>query len=187
MIAPRPRLASVDDAEAINTIYNHYVRTSTATFQVEDETTEERAEELRTRPNNQPITVLEDKGEIIGWGALSPFRSRCAYRGTIELTVYVRHDCHRHGYGRVILQDLIDRARSSGYHTILAVSCSESVASIALLKSLGFDVAGTLRQVGCKFGRQLDVIYLQLILAAQPRPPEETLRGVSQCFEQASG
>jgi len=173
MTGPRPRLASVADAEAINTIYNHYVRTSTATFQVEDETTEERAEELRTRPNNQPITVLEDNGEIVGWGALSPFRSRCAYRGTIELTVYVRHDCHRHGYGRVIVRDLIERARSLGYHTILSVSCAESVASIALVKSLGFGIAGTLREVGYKFGRTLDVVYLQLMLASSSRESEK--------------
>jgi phosphinothricin acetyltransferase len=166
MDATRIRRATVADAEAINAIYNHYVRTSAATFQVEDETTEERVEELRSRPENQPITLLEADGEIVGWGALSPFRSRCAYRDTIELTIYVRHDCHRRGYGRVIVQDLIERARSLGYHTVLAASCEESVGSIALLKSLGFDDAGTLREVGCKFGRRLTVIYLQLLLAA---------------------
>ena len=159
------RLATVADAEAINAIYNHYVRTSAATFQVDDETTEERIEELRTRPDDQPIVVLEDDGEIIGWGALSPFHSRCAYRETIELTVYMRHDCHRRGYGRVIVRDLIARARSLGYHTILAASCEESVGSIGLLKSLGFGDAGTLREVGCKFGRRLDVVYLQLMLS----------------------
>lgn len=168
-----PRIAIVSDAEAINGIYNHYVRTSTATFQVEDETASERAEDLRTRPNNQPITVLEKEGEIVAWGALSPFRSRCAYRGTIELTVYVRHDCHRNGYGRVIVRDLIERARTLGYHTILAVSCTESMASIALLKSLGFEAAGVLREVGCKFGRSLDVVYLQLMLAARLRRDQE--------------
>ena len=172
-----PRLASVGDAEEINAIYNHYVRTSTATFQIDDETTEERAEELRTRPDNQPMIVLEDKGEIVGWGALSPFRSRCAYRDTIELTVYVRHDCHRNGYGRIIVGDLIDRARSLGYHAVLGVSCTESVGSIALLKSLGFDIAGTLHEVGSKFGRRLDVVYLQLMLAASPLSAEETKRG----------
>jgi phosphinothricin acetyltransferase len=174
MAGPRPRLASVVDAEAINAIYNHYVRTSTATFQVEDETTEERAEELGTRPNNQPITVLEDKGEIVGWGALSPFRSRCAYRDTIELTVYVRHDCHRKGYGRLIVRDLIERASALGYHTILGVSCKESVGSIRLLQSLGFKEAGRMQEVGSKFGRRLDVIYLQLMLAAPSQEGEKT-------------
>ena len=160
----RPRLATVADAEPINAIYNHYVRTSAATFQVDDETTEERVEELRARPNNQPMIVLEAEGEIVGWGALSPFRSRCAYRETIELTIYICHTSHRRGYGRIIVQDLIERARSLGYHNILAVSCEESVGSIRLLQSLGFEEAGRLREVGRKFGRRLDVVYLQLIL-----------------------
>jgi L-amino acid N-acyltransferase YncA len=157
------RLATVADVEAINAIYNHYVRTSTATFQVDDETADERVEELRTRPDNQPLTVLEVDGEVLGWGALSPFRSRCAYRDTIELTVYVRGDCHRRGYGRASVQVLVARARSLGYHTVLAASCEESVGSVRLLKSLGFADAGRLREVGNKFGRRLDVIYLQLI------------------------
>jgi len=164
MSPPRSRLATVADAEAINAIYNHYVRTSAATFQVEDETTAEREEELRTRPPNQPLTVLEIDGEIVGWGALSPFKSRCAYRDTIEISIYVRADCHRRGYGRAIVQDLVQRAISSGYHSIMAASCEESIGSIALLKSLGFHEAGRLREVGSKFGRRLDVVYLQLML-----------------------
>ncbi len=159
----RTRLATVADAEAINTIYNHYVRTSAATFQVDDETTQERTEELHTRPVNQPVTVLEIDGEIVGWGALSPFRSRCAYRDTVELTAYVRHDAQRSGHGRVIVQDLIERARALGYHTILAACCEESVGMIRLLNSLGLAEAGRLRQVGSKFGRRLDVVYLQLV------------------------
>jgi len=157
----RPRVATPADAAAINAIYNHYVRTSTATFQLDEETTEERAEELRTRPPNQPMTVLESDGQIVGWGALSPFRSRCAYRDTIELTIYVHPDYHRRGLGRVLLQDLIDRAESLGYHSLLAVSCDESIGSIGLFCSLGFEEAGRLREVGSKFGRRLSVVYLQ--------------------------
>jgi len=162
----RPRTATVADAEAINAIYNHYVRTSAATFQVEEETKEEREEELRSRPNELPLIVLEADGEVVGWGTLSPFKSRCAYRDTIEISIYVRHNCHRRGYGRTIVQDLVERARAAGYHTILAASCEESVGSIGLLKSLGFAQVGRLRQVGSKFGRRLDVIYLQFMLGS---------------------
>ncbi len=161
--AVKIRLATVADAEAINAIYNHYVRTSAATFQVEDETTAEREEELRTRTKNHPLTVLEVDGEVVGWGALSPFHSRCAYRDTAELTAYVRHDSQGRGFGRAIVQDLLARARSLGLHTIVAVSCEESVGMISLLKSLGLAEAGRLRQVGSKFDRRLDVIYLQLV------------------------
>lgn len=168
MDTSRPRLATVDDAEAINAIYNHYVRSSAATFQIEDESTDGRIEELRSRPNNQPLTVLEVEGEIVGWGALSPFHSRCAYRDTIELSIYVRHNCHRRGYGRVIVQDLIKRACLLGYHSLVAVSCEESVGSIALLRSLGMRAAGRFREVGSKFGRRFDVIYLQMMFSPSP-------------------
>jgi phosphinothricin acetyltransferase len=166
MNAPRPRLATVADAAAINAIYNFYVRNSAATFQVEEETAKEREMEIRMRPRNQPLLVLEIEGEIAGWGALSPFKARCAYRDSIELSIYVHPDRHRCGYGRTIVRDLIDRARISGYHTVLAASCEESIGSIALLKSLGFQEAGRLREVGSKFGRYLDVVYLQLMLTA---------------------
>jgi phosphinothricin acetyltransferase len=115
------------------------------------------------------VIVLEAGGEVAAWGALSPFRSRCAYRQTIELTVYVRHDCHRRGYGRVIVKDLLKRASSLGYHSVLAVSCEESIGSIGLLKSLGFEEGGRLREVGSKFERRLDVVYLQLMLGATKR------------------
>jgi phosphinothricin acetyltransferase len=76
----------------------------------------------------------------------------------------VHHDNRRSGYGRTIVQDLIERARSLGFHTVLAVSCEESVGMICLLKSFGFSEAGRLREVGNKFGRRLDVLYLQLLL-----------------------
>jgi phosphinothricin acetyltransferase len=74
----RPRIATVADAEAINAIYNHYVRTSAATFQVEEETNEEREEELRSRPNELPLIVLEADGEVVGWGTLSPLSNPAA-------------------------------------------------------------------------------------------------------------
>ena len=64
----------------------------------------------------------------------------------------------------VLAQDLIERARSSGFHTVLAVCCEESVGMIRMLDSLGFKVAGRFREVGIKFGRRLDVVYLQLLL-----------------------
>jgi L-amino acid N-acyltransferase len=170
MNAPHIRLATVDDAAAINLIYNHYVRTSAATFQIDDVTTEERTDELRTRPGIQPMIVLEIEDDIVAWGALSSFRARCAYRETVELSVYVRHDCHRRGYGRMIVEELIGCARSLGYHTILAVSSEESVASIALLKSSGFAEVGCLREVGIKFGQRFGVFYLQLMLERMPAP-----------------
>jgi len=144
----RPRTATVADAEAINAIYNHYVRTSAATFQVEEETKEEREEELRSRPNELPLIVLEADGEVVGWGTLSPFKSRCAYRDTIEISIYVRHDCHGRGIGSMLLNDLISRAHTIGHHSIVALISADQERSVALHHKAGFTEVGRLREVG---------------------------------------
>src|SRR5205807_1411643 len=103
----------------------------------------------------------------IGWGALSPWKSRCAYANTVEASVYVRHDLHRRGVGRVLLADLIERARAAGHHTILGGTCTEQPPSLALQEALGFVRVGCLREVGFKFGRWLDVAYMQLMLSSE--------------------
>jgi phosphinothricin acetyltransferase len=159
----RVRLATVEDLPAIRAIYNHYVVSSSCTFQTEPTGEEEHLRWFTERSPAHPVTVAED-GEVIGWAALSPWKPRGAYARTVEASVYVRHDLHRRGVGRALLVDLIERARSAGHHTVMGVTCTEQPASIALQMSVGFVHVGTLREVGFKFGRWLDVAYYQLIL-----------------------
>jgi phosphinothricin acetyltransferase len=78
--------------------------------------------------------------------------------------VYIDHNCHRRGIGRALLLDLISRARELGHHTILGGACTEQAASLALQESVGFERAGCLREVGHKFGRWLDVAYMQYLV-----------------------
>ena len=78
--------------------------------------------------------------------------------------MYIRQDRLGHGFGRIILVDLIERARALGYHTFIGGACSSQAASIRLQESLGFQRVGQFREVGLKFGRRLDVVYLQLML-----------------------
>jgi phosphinothricin acetyltransferase len=103
-------------------------------------------------------------GEVFGWGALSPWKARCAYAHSVEASLYVRHDRQRRGIGRALLHDLIERARGIGHHTILGGTCTEQTASLALQESLGFQRAAWFREVGQKFERWLDVVYMQLLL-----------------------
>lgn len=162
--APKIRLARVEDMPAVSEIYNYFVRISTATFQIEPESLVDRLQWFHARSNREPVTVLRVEGDLVAWGALSRHRSREGYRQTAETSVYVRHDCHRRGYGRAILADLIKRARTLDYHTLLAGCCSEVQPSIALHEALGFRLAARFRGVGRKFDRWLDVTYLQLML-----------------------
>jgi L-amino acid N-acyltransferase YncA len=161
---PRIRPAAREDLPAIREIYNYYVRSSTCTYQTEPDTPEERAAWFAAHGPEHPITVAEERSEIVGWASLSPFHPRCGYRQTVEDSVYVRHDCHRRGIGGALLADLIERARLVGHHAIIGGISAEQTASIILHARFGFVEVGRLREVGFKFDQGLDVIYMQLLL-----------------------
>ncbi len=155
------RAATSADLAAINDIYNHYVLHSTSTYQEEPETIEARRAWFAAHDNPHPITVATDNSELLGWGSLSPFHKRSAYRRTVENSVYVHPAHHRRGIGRLLLSDLIERAKSVGHHTIIAGIDAEQTGSIALHEIAGFKRVAHLKDVGYKFGRWLDVIYMQ--------------------------
>jgi len=163
------RLATVADLVAINDIYNYYVHHSTCTYQTESETMEDRKEWFHHHGPKHPVTAVQRGGEIVGWGSLSPFHPRAAYANTVENSVYVRHDLLRQGIGGAVLDDLLARARQIGHHTIVAGIDGEQAASVALHSSRGFAAVAHLKEVGHKFGRWLDVVYMQLILCDSGR------------------
>jgi L-amino acid N-acyltransferase YncA len=162
----RIRLATVVDLPAINDIYNYYVAHSTCTYQEELEPLAGREAWFVKHGPEHPATVAVDPGgTVVGWGSLSPFHPRSAYRFTVENSIYLRHDIRGRGVGRLMLADLIDRARAIGHHAIIAGIDADQTASIGLHRRLGFEHVGHLKQVGFKFGRWLDVIDMQLMIA----------------------
>ena len=158
------RLAARADARDINDIQNHYVVHSTATFLIDPLTLEQRLNWLENRSQAHPVIVAQADGLVAGWGSLEVFRARPAYRHTAEFSIYVHHERHRQGIGRAIVGDLVKRARALGHHTLVGGCCSESTAVIALLEASGFSRVAHFREVGRKFDRWLDVIFLQRIL-----------------------
>jgi L-amino acid N-acyltransferase len=164
MIAPLIRPARVDDLGAINAIYNHFVLHSACTYQEEPSTEQERAAWFAAHGQEYPVTVAEVDGVVVGWGSLSRFHPRSAYRKTVENSVYVRHDLHRRGVGSLLLADLLERAKSVGHHSIIALIDSGQQGSVALHERYGFERVAHLREVGIKFGRWGDVFYLQKML-----------------------
>ncbi|MFO1513421.1 MAG: N-acetyltransferase family protein [Verrucomicrobiota bacterium] len=158
------RSATEADLVAINDIYNYYVQHSTCTYQEEPEPIESRRQWFCHHGGQHPVTVAELKGRVVGWGSLSPYHARSAYRRTVENSVYVHHEHHRCGIGSLLLSDLIARARALSHHAIIAGIDAEQTASVALHTQFHFAKVGCLKQVGFKFGRWLDVIYLELLL-----------------------
>jgi L-amino acid N-acyltransferase len=165
MPAPLIRLATAADLPAISDIYNHYVLTSICTYQTEPSTADERAAWFAGRGPAHPVTVAEIDSQIVGWASISRFRTRAAYDRTVENALYVRHDRHRQGIGSALLADSLRRAHAAGHHTVIAVIDAEQAGSIALHLRHGFVQTAFLREVGHKFGRWLDVVYLQRMLS----------------------
>jgi len=158
------RSATRADVEAIRAILNYYIEHSTVIFILKPHTLEERLAWFDAHSQEHPVTVVEVAGSVVGWGALSPFRPQAAYARTAELSMYLHHDFLGRGLGRAILDDLLVRARAAGHHVLLGVCCSDAVSSIGLLESAGFSRVGHFREVGRKFDRWLDVVFLQLVL-----------------------
>jgi phosphinothricin acetyltransferase len=158
------RLATSADLPAINAIYNHYVLHWTSTYQTEPSTPDERSAWFEAHGTQHPVTVAERDGAIVAWGSLSRFHPRAAYSHTVENSVYVRDDCRRQGLGALVLKDLIERAQALKHHVIIAGISADQAASIALHSRHGFVECGRLKEVGYKFDRWLDVVYMQLTL-----------------------
>jgi len=164
MPEPTIRLARAADLPAINSIYNHYVLHSTCTYQEEPSTADEREAWFAGHGPLHPVTVAEVEGELVGWGSLSKFHPRSAYGRTVENSVYVRKDCHGQGIGTALLGDLLERGKAIGHHSVMALIDSEQRGSITLHEKFGFVEVGRLREVGFKFGRAGDVVYMQRML-----------------------
>ena len=158
------RAATEADLGAINDIYNHYVQHSTCTYQEEPEKLEARQQWFHRHDEHHPVIVAVAEEKAVGWGSLSAYHQRSAYRRTVENSVYVQHEHHRRGIGAMLLADLIQRARQLGHHAIIAGIDAEQAASVAIHAKFGFQKVGHLSQIGYKFNRWLDVIYMELLL-----------------------
>ena len=158
------RDARTSDAAAIAEIYNDAVLTSTASFEVEPKTPEDRGQWIVARSPVHPVLVAEIDGVVAGWGALSPYSDRHAYAATAEVSVYIAAPYRSRGVGRALMCALMERGRLAELHVLLARICTENVASSTMVRSLGFTEAGTMREVGRKFGRWLDVTTWEYLL-----------------------
>ncbi|MFZ4687672.1 MAG: GNAT family N-acetyltransferase [Polymorphobacter sp.] len=158
------RRAVVADAAGIAAVYAPHVLTGTASFETEAPDTAEIAARLaRVLDKGWPWLVWEADGAVLGYAYASQFRDRAAYAHTCENSIYVAADAARQGVGRALLLALFAAARDAGFREMIAVigDGSGNHASTGLHRACGFAEAGRLTNVGLKFGRRLDVVYMQ--------------------------
>jgi phosphinothricin acetyltransferase len=164
VIAIRPATAA--DLPAICAIYNHEVAHTTATLDTEPSTPASRAAWLADRdPARHPILVAEEAGAILAWAATTAWSPRRGYARTAEVSVYVDGAARRRGLGRALLLELEARARAAGLGVLLARIGGESVPSQRLHEEVGYRHVGTMRRVGEKLGRVLDVELYELAIS----------------------
>lgn len=162
-MTPSLRTATMDDIPAIQNIYAHHVLHGTGTFETEPPNVgvmQDRFSEI-TR-SGYPYLVAETDEGVFGFGYLGPFRTRPAYRHTVEDSIYLHPDKRGQGVGSKLLVALINEAKQKGFTQMIAlIGDSANRASVALHARCGFESTGTMRQVGFKFDRWLDVVIMQ--------------------------
>jgi L-amino acid N-acyltransferase len=150
------------DFDEITAIYNEVLMNSNAIYNDRPATREDRHAWWRARLGQGfPVIVVTDGDRIMGFASFGDFRAWPGYRFTVEGTVHIRADSRGQGVGTELLKAIIERARALGKHTMIAGVDAENAASLRFLERFGFERAGHLREVGFKFNRFLDLIFLQ--------------------------
>jgi L-amino acid N-acyltransferase YncA len=157
------RPACEADMDGVQRIYGDHVTHGLASFEEAPPTVDEMRTRFRTLTNQAfPYLVAERESGIVGYSYAGPYRTRSAYRFTIENSVYVARDCSGQGIGRTLLSALITECEKGPWRQMIAIiGNSENTASIALHKSLGFRMVGTLREVGFKHDQWVDTVLMQ--------------------------
>ena len=166
------RSARETDLPDILEIYNHVILHTTAVYTYEPHTLEMRKAWFASKVSDgYPLFVAEDGSRVVGLSTYGSFRAWPAYKYTVENSVYVAADQRGKGIARLLMPPLIEAARTQGYHAIIASIDATNESSLRLHRSFGFGEVAHFRQVGFKFGRWLDLKFLELLLPESPAQP----------------
>lgn len=160
------RIAEDKDVKDLLDIYNYEVEHGLSTFDLNPKTLEERLKWFREHNvGNHPLIVAEEDGKAVGYASLSPYRPKEAYAATVELSVYIHKDYRRRGIAGKLSVAILEMARErDGIHTVISVITGGNEASLRLHRQLGFVHCGTIREVGVKFGKMLDIENYQIMV-----------------------
>ncbi|WP_035373402.1 arsinothricin resistance N-acetyltransferase ArsN1 family B [Pseudoduganella violaceinigra] len=159
------RSAHPADAAAIAAIYNHYVASSTITFEEAEVGADVMAVRIaKVISSKLPWLVIEQDGKVLGYAYASKWKERSAYRFSVESSIYLQQEARGRGLARKLYQHLFELLRQSGVHLVIGGVALPNDASVGLHRKMGFQPVGAFKEVGRKFGRWIDVSYWQLRL-----------------------
>jgi phosphinothricin acetyltransferase len=158
------RPATTDDLTGINEVYNPYVSYCSSAIQDEPDTLDARRAWFDRHDERHPILVADLNGKILGFAALSVFDDRPGFDGTVRDTLFVRDSARGRGVGGALMKEMLARAKAIGHRCIIAAIDSHQIGLLQAHMHAGFHQIATFRGVAMKFGRPLDIVYLQLKL-----------------------
>lgn len=161
MLLIRP--AIIDDVKHITDIYNDAILNTTATFDTEIKSIEDRIKWFEGHDQKHPVLCAEVDRQVVGFASLSPWSDRCAYHLTSEVSVYVADRYRGIGIGKRLLEQLVFQAEKTGMHYLLARITEGNEASLHLHAQYGFRHIGVMTQVGYKFGKFLNVHLMEKV------------------------
>jgi L-amino acid N-acyltransferase len=162
-MTPEIRRATSKDIPAITEIYNEAILTTDASFDTEPKTIKEQRKWFKEHGPRNPILVAEIGNDVVGWASLSQWSDRCAYADTAEISLYIKEAFRNQGIGKSLIPAILTEGKKAGLHTVIARITSSNSVSLNLHKQFGFENIGTMREVGRKFGKLLDVCMMQKI------------------------
>ena len=159
------RAATAADAEAISDIYNHYVRETIVTFEEQPVSPADMAGRIaEVTAASLPWLAAEQDGPVVGYAHATKGKGRCAYRFSVETTIYLAPHCVGKGIGTNLYRRLLEQLKDAGLHVAIGGAALPNAASVALHEKLGFRKVAHFGEVGFKFGKWIDVAYWQLSL-----------------------
>ena len=168
------RIARESDLPFLLGIYNEIILHTTAVYEYKTHTPAMRQRWYESKLREGfPVFVAEEENEVIGFSSYGPFRAWAAYKYSVENSVYVSERQRGRGVGKLLLEPLIQSAREKNMHVMIASIDATNIASLRLHKSFGFVEVACFREVGYKFGRWLDLKFLELVLETPLAPTEE--------------
>lgn len=158
------RKAQLKDAGEISEIYNYYITDTVITFEEDELSSIDIQERIQTITEKLPWLVFEDEGKVVGYAYASEWKSRCAYRNSVESTVYLQKGFEGRGIGSQLYRNLLEELKGMGYHTVIGGIALPNEASVWLHEKFKFEKVAHFREVGYKFDQWIDVGYWQLLL-----------------------
>ncbi len=157
------RKAKIEDTHQIKEIYNYYIRNTHHTFETEPIDSGEMRKRIDETINSYPFFVGEENSEILAYAFAAQYKSRCAYKSSAEVSVYVKNNLRQKGIGKILYEKLLEELSKTDVHAIIAGIALPNEPSIKLHENFGFEKVAHFREVGFKLGRWIDVGYWELI------------------------